>query len=122
MLDTGKVADSAVDLIVPTRSLTVSPEGEPEGDAAKVQQIMLGPSVLDTARFSTIHFGSTEVKGSQSAPGKWALTVAGEGQIRIGQFQGRDVGGTERDRRERRQVGLDARRVRELCGLVGADL
>src|SRR5207237_3203823 len=78
MLDPAKVADSAGDLIVPTRSLTVSPEGEPEGDAAKVQQVMLGPSVLDTARFSTIHFGSTEVKGSQSAPGQWALTVAGE--------------------------------------------
>src|SRR5260221_6699902 len=78
MLDAASLPASAVDLIVPTRSLTVSAEGEPEGDAAKVQQIMLGPSVLDVQRFSTIHFGSTEVKGTQSAPGKYALTVAGE--------------------------------------------
>src|SRR6267142_3869231 len=65
MLDAANLPASAVDLIVPTRSLTVSAEGEPEGDAAKVQQIMLGPSVLDVGRFSTIHFGSTEVKGAQ---------------------------------------------------------
>src|SRR5947209_3536205 len=47
MLDATDLAASAVDLIVPTRSLTVSPEGEPDGDAPKVEQAMRGPSVLD---------------------------------------------------------------------------
>src|SRR5439155_22443640 len=37
-----------------------------------------GPTVLDVGKFSTIHFGSTEVKGSQKEPGKFALTVTGE--------------------------------------------
>lgn len=78
MLDAEKLSESAVDLIIPTRSLTVSPEGEPDGDAPKVEQAMRGPSVLDVARFSTIHFGSTEVKGSPKEPGKYALEVTGE--------------------------------------------
>jgi polyisoprenoid-binding protein YceI len=77
MLDAANLAGSAVDLIVPTRTLTVTPEGEPDGDAPKVQEAMLGPHVLDAQRFSTIHFGSTGVKGSVK-DGKYDLSVEGE--------------------------------------------
>ena len=78
VLDPDDLSRSSVDLIVDARSLKVSPEGEPEGDPPKVQQIMRGPDVLDSGRFGTIHFGSTTVSGKQIAPGVFDLTVAGE--------------------------------------------
>jgi polyisoprenoid-binding protein YceI len=78
MLDSEDLAMSSVDLIVDARSLRVSPEGEPAGDAPRVQQVLRGPEVLDTGRFGTIHFGSTGVTGQQASPGVWDLTVTGE--------------------------------------------
>lgn len=78
VLDSEDLSKSSVDLIIKTRSLTVSEKGEPEGDAAKVQEAMRGPSVLDAARFATIHFGSQAVSGKQTAPGSYELLVTGE--------------------------------------------
>jgi polyisoprenoid-binding protein YceI len=78
VLDTDDLSKSSVDLIVPVRSLKVSEQGEPEGDAAKVEQAMLAPGVLDAARFSNVHFHSIEVRGQPAAPGSYALTIAGE--------------------------------------------
>jgi polyisoprenoid-binding protein YceI len=78
VLDPENISKSSVDLIVPVRSLKVSPQGEPEGDAAKVEQAMLAPGVLDAARFSNVHFHSIEVRGQPTAPGSYALTIAGE--------------------------------------------
>ena len=78
VFDPDDLSRSSVDLIVDARSLKVSPEGEPEGDAPKVQQVMRGPDVLDSGRFGTIHFGSTTVSGKQISPGVFDLTVAGE--------------------------------------------
>lgn len=80
-LDADDVSKSTVDLIVDTRSLTVAEQGEPEGDAPKVQEAMRGPSVLDVGRFGTIHFGSTAVTGKQTGPGQYDLSVAGELQM-----------------------------------------
>ena len=77
-LDAEDLAKSAVDLIVDARSLEVRAEGEPEGDAPKVQQVMRGPEVLDSARFGTIHFGSTGVSGKPAGTGGYDLTVSGE--------------------------------------------
>lgn len=76
--DPGDLPRSSVDLIVETRNLKVSPEGEPNDDAAKVQLVMRGPEVLDTAHFGTIHFGSTAVTGKQTSPGVYDLVVTGE--------------------------------------------
>jgi polyisoprenoid-binding protein YceI len=76
--DHADLAGSSVDLIVVARSLTVSPQGEPEGDAPKVEERMRGPEVLDIARFATLHFRSTAVKGSQTSPNAWELRVTGE--------------------------------------------
>src|SRR5439155_27255315 len=77
-LDPDDLARSSVDLTVDARSLRVSPGGEPEGDAPKVQQVMRGPDVLDSGRLGTIHFGSTTVSGKQISPGVFDLAVAGE--------------------------------------------
>lgn len=77
-LDADDLSKSSVDLIVDARSLKVSAEGEPEGDAPKVEAAMRGPGVLDVVRFGTIHFGSTSISGKQTAPGQFDLTVAGE--------------------------------------------
>src|SRR5882762_9192286 len=78
VLDLEELSRSSVDLIVNARSLTVSEEGEPEGDAPKVQQVTRGPSVLDVARYGTIHFRSTQVTGKRIAPGSYDLTLLGE--------------------------------------------
>src|SRR5207244_13399405 len=78
VLDVEDLSRSSVDLIVDARSLKVSEQGEPEGDGPKVQQAMRGPGVLDVARFSTIHFGSTRVTGKETAAGSYDLTIAGE--------------------------------------------
>ena len=78
VLDAEDLTKSSVDLIVDARSLKVREEGEPEGDAPKVQQAMRGPEVLDVGRYPTLHFGSNAVSGKQTAPGTYDLTVAGE--------------------------------------------
>jgi polyisoprenoid-binding protein YceI len=77
-LDADDLSKCTVDLIVNTRSLKVAEEGEPAGDAPKVQEAMRGPSVLDVGRFGTVHFGSTGVSGKQTGPGQYDLTVQGE--------------------------------------------
>jgi polyisoprenoid-binding protein YceI len=69
---------SAVDLIVVTRKLRVSEQGEPEGDAAKVEERMRGPEVLNVPRFPTIHFRSTRVYGQLLSPNTYELRIIGE--------------------------------------------
>ena len=64
--------------IARSRSLTVSEEGEPEGDAPKVQQVTRGPSVLDVARHGTIRFRSVGVTGKRIAPSSYDLTLVGD--------------------------------------------
>jgi polyisoprenoid-binding protein YceI len=78
ILDLEELSRSSVDLIVSARSLKVSEQGEPAGDAPKVQQAMRGPDVLEVARYSTIHFRSTGVTGKEAASGSYDLTIAGE--------------------------------------------
>jgi polyisoprenoid-binding protein YceI len=78
VLDAENLAASSVDIIVDARSLKVREEGEPEGDAVKVQQAMRGPHQLDVDAHRTIHFRSTEVKGRQAGPAGFELQVVGE--------------------------------------------
>ena len=82
VLDPEELSRSSVDLIVNARSLRVGEEGEPEGDAPKVQQVMRGPGVLDVARHGTIGFRSVEVTGKRIAPSSYDLTVVGELTLR----------------------------------------
>jgi polyisoprenoid-binding protein YceI len=71
-------AHASVQLGIEAQSLTVRPEGEPEGDAAKVQEAMRGPDQLDVTKHAFIQFRSTNVIGRQTGPASYQLSVAGE--------------------------------------------
>jgi polyisoprenoid-binding protein YceI len=72
------LARSTVRLSFAAAALKVQEQGEPAGDAPKVEAAMLGPKVLDVARFPTIQFASTSVSGRPSGPGTYDLEVAGD--------------------------------------------
>jgi polyisoprenoid-binding protein YceI len=76
--DPDDLARSSVALTFEASRLKVSAEGEPEGDAAKVQDIMAGAKVLDAARFPAIEFRSRQVSGRRAADGSYELQVAGD--------------------------------------------
>lgn len=73
----GDLTKSAVTLTFDSARLKVLEEGEPPGDAAKVQEVMLGPKVLDVTRFPAITFESNAVAGTRTTPGAYQLTVRG---------------------------------------------
>src|SRR4029077_4955590 len=70
----------ALSLPVDTRHLQALPPDLSAKDRAEVQQTMLGPTVLDSARFPEISFRSRTVE--KLGEGKWGvhgdLTVHGE--------------------------------------------
>jgi len=76
--DLEDLSRSSVDVLVSAPSLTVVAEGEPEGDAPKIEQEMKGPHVLRATRFPSIRFRSRQVTGKQLSPGSYELTVAGD--------------------------------------------
>lgn len=78
VVDPENLAESSVVVRFQASRLEVSPEGEPEGDAPKVQSVMLGPKVLDASRFPAIRFRSTEVRGRQAGDGRFDLEIRGE--------------------------------------------
>ena len=73
---------SSVDLTFAAARMRVLPEGEPPGDAAKVEETMRGPKVLDTARFSDIRFQSKAVTGRATTGGGYDLSLAGALSLR----------------------------------------
>ena len=77
-IDSVDLSRSSVELSIDARSLTVNAEGEPEGDAAKVEQAMKGSHVLDAARFPDIRFRSQQVTVKELSPGSYELTVSGD--------------------------------------------
>jgi polyisoprenoid-binding protein YceI len=76
--DPDDLARSSVELSFEASGLTVSAQGEPEGDAPKVQEVMAGSKVLDVSRFPAIRFRSRQVWGRRAADGAYELQVAGE--------------------------------------------
>ena len=76
--DPDDLARSTVALTFEASGLRVVAEGEPAGDAPKVQEVMSGPKVLDAARFPSITFRSRTVTGRRVADGVYELQVAGE--------------------------------------------
>jgi polyisoprenoid-binding protein YceI len=76
--DFDDLSRSTVELLVNARGMTVSEEGEPKGDAPKVQQAMRGPNVLNVARFPLIRFRSREVTGKKISPTSYELRIQGE--------------------------------------------
>jgi polyisoprenoid-binding protein YceI len=69
---------STVEVLVNARAMTVSEEGEPKGDAPKVQQAMRGSNVLNVARFPVIRFRSREVSGKKVSATSYELQIQGE--------------------------------------------
>jgi polyisoprenoid-binding protein YceI len=76
--DEEDVARSTVWLSFRAAELRVSGEGEPAEDVPKVQAKMLGPEVLDTARFPEVTFKSRSVSGKPAAAGSWDVQVSGD--------------------------------------------
>lgn len=76
--DPEDLARSSVELSFEASGLKVVAEGEPAGDAPKVQDVMSGPKVLDAARFPAIRFRSQQVSGRKVAEGVYDLQVTGE--------------------------------------------
>jgi polyisoprenoid-binding protein YceI len=75
-------ARSQVRLVIATSELAVSPKGEPEGDAPKVQEAMTGDKVLDVAHHPRITFESTAVALKDRRGSVLNLTVTGQLAIR----------------------------------------
>ncbi|MFL5294575.1 MAG: YceI family protein [Myxococcales bacterium] len=69
---------STVEVLVNARAMTVSPEGEPDGDAPKVQQAMRASGVLNVARYPLIRFRSRNVTGKKVSASSYELQVEGE--------------------------------------------
>jgi polyisoprenoid-binding protein YceI len=67
-----------VTLTFETAALRVQEKGEPKGDAAKVQEAMLGPQVLDAKRHPSVTFKSRTVTGKTAAQGTYDLTIRGD--------------------------------------------
>ena len=78
ILDADNLSQSSVDLIIDTRALKVREEGEPDGDAPKVQQAMRAPNQLAVDEHRTIHFRSSGVTGKQTGPGAFELELKGD--------------------------------------------
>jgi len=69
---------SSVEVTFDATSLAVIPQGEPEGDAQKVEQAMKGPQVLDARSFPSIRFRSRLVTGKQLSQSSYELKVTGD--------------------------------------------
>jgi len=77
--DPADLARSSVTLAFDAKSVQVVPSpDEPAKDIPKVQAIMIGPEVLDAARFPTITFTSRSVTGKEAARGVWDVQVTGD--------------------------------------------
>lgn len=73
---------SHIRLVIATSALRVSADGEPEGDAPKVQEAMDGEQVLDVARYPQIVFESTSVALENRRDSILDVTVTGRLTIR----------------------------------------
>jgi polyisoprenoid-binding protein YceI len=75
--DPAHVESSSVRLTFESAALRVSARGEPPSDVPKVQARMLGPDVLDAARFPTVSLRSTRVEARQVERDTYDLEVTG---------------------------------------------
>jgi polyisoprenoid-binding protein YceI len=76
--DTADLARSSVTLTFRAADLRVTGKDEPPADLPKVQEAMIGPKVLDAARFDTIRFTSRAVAGRALPDGIYDLRLQGD--------------------------------------------
>lgn len=74
----GDPTHAEINLTIRAAELRVSGKGEPAADVPKVRERMLGPDVLDVARFPEITFRSTSVAAEGQHDGGSPLRVTGE--------------------------------------------
>lgn len=79
--DPNHVDNSSVALQVRAASLAVVDPDASASDRQQVQATMLGPQVLDTARYPEISFRSTHVTDVKQQGGGWRVTLIGTLQI-----------------------------------------
>jgi len=76
--DARDLSGAEIQLTIRAADLRVSAKGEPPGDVPKVQERMLGPDVLDVARFPEITFRSTSVAVGEGRSAAADVHVTGE--------------------------------------------
>jgi polyisoprenoid-binding protein YceI len=76
--DPADLSRSSVTLSFDAAALKVTGEGEPAKDVPEVQAKMVGPEVLDAARFQSITFRSRSVAGKEVKAGVYDLQVTGD--------------------------------------------
>jgi polyisoprenoid-binding protein YceI len=72
------LAGSSVSLTIDATALKVSARGEPPEDVPKVHERMVGPELLDVARFPSVTFRSTKIEGRETGKGVYELQIKGE--------------------------------------------
>lgn len=81
-IDRADPGRSTVVLEFATASLRVTGKGEPAGDVAEVQRVMLSDRVLDAPRYPAILFQSRRIVGA-AAGARGAFTVSVEGELSL---------------------------------------
>jgi polyisoprenoid-binding protein YceI len=76
--DAADLSRSSVTLSFQAAALRVTGKGDPPEDVPKVQEAMLGPKVLDAARFPQIAFVSRKVSGKAVGATAYDLQVEGD--------------------------------------------
>lgn len=76
--DAHDLAHARMQLTIRTADLRVSGKGEPSDDVPKVQERMVGPDVLEVARFPEITFRSTSIALGGTRDDNMTLTVTGD--------------------------------------------
>lgn len=77
-LDRLDVGRSRISIRVDAKALKVTGKGEPAGDVAEVQQVMLSDKVLDVQRFPVISFTSRTLSVTKRSGDQIAVQVAGD--------------------------------------------
>jgi len=77
-LDRLDVSRSRISIRFDAKALKVTGKGEPAGDVAEVQQVMLSDRVLDVQRFPVISFTSRTISVTKRSGDRITLQVAGD--------------------------------------------
>jgi polyisoprenoid-binding protein YceI len=77
-LDRLDVSRSRISIRFDARALKVTGKGEPAGDVAEVQQVMLSDRVLNVQRFPAISFTSRTMSATKRSGDRMTVQVAGD--------------------------------------------
>jgi polyisoprenoid-binding protein YceI len=78
VVDDEQLARSSVMVEFETAALRVTGKGEPKEDVPKVQENMVGPKVLEVARYPKVAFRSRSVEGRKVSAGVYEIVVSGD--------------------------------------------